>query len=84
MKKQISNIIICTAILCVFTLSSCKKDYVCECVTTTTSFLGDPTTATTTQKLEKMKEKDAIEKCDAGDTESNLFIVSSKTECEIK
>jgi hypothetical protein len=70
----------------IFLLSSCKKNYICECVTTTaSSLLPLPIPPqTSTQELKKMRKKQAIEKCDEGDGVTNITVVSITTECEIK
>jgi hypothetical protein len=69
-------------------MASCKKDYDCECVTTST-FSGY-TGGTTTAKTGKMKKSDAESKCNEGDASStgiNPMDGSSytiKQECTLK
>ena len=73
-----------------FYLISCKKQYTCECTTEVTlidpsfsGLIGDLNT-TESYQMEKMKEKDAKAKCESGNSETNLVVVTSKKECEIK
>ena len=45
-------------------ITSCKKDYSCECVTTYTDGNGDPVTITKTESMNaKMKLSQASESC---------------------
>lgn len=62
----------------VFVTSSCKKDYVCEC--STTSPAGITSTAENTGK---MKKREAITKCNEGDEAFNNGQFAIITECEI-
>ncbi len=71
--------IILLAAVITLSLSSCKKDYVCEC--TTTSPAG---VTTSTEDTEKMKLADAKSKCDKGDDSDTVFGVTTETECSIK
>lgn len=58
-------------------LTSCKKDWTCEC---TTSVNGVSTTASSTMNATK---SDAEEACESGTTSSNVMGVESSTECVI-
>ncbi len=62
----------------VMAFASCKKDYTCECTTTTA---GVSASASTTIKDTKKKAK---EKCDEGDSSSSVGGVTVTSECEIK
>ncbi len=68
--------------------TSCKKDYICECTTTSsgTDLFGDPipTTSITATSTINAKKNDAISTCDAGDLSASFFGTTTKTECEIK
>jgi hypothetical protein len=61
-----------------FAFASCKKDYTCECTTTTA---GISVTASTTVKDTKKKATDA---CEKGTTSSSVAGISSSTTCKIK
>lgn len=54
-----------------FAMTSCKKEYTCECTVTNGS-----TSVTTSTTSAKMKKKDAEDWCNQGD--------SSYSSCEIK
>ena len=69
MKKIIG--VAAFAVVGMIALSSCKKDYTCECVVT---ILGQ--TATSSTVLENVKKKDAESACDSGD-------LAGYSECEI-
>ena len=71
--------VILLAAVITMSLSSCKKDYNCEC--TTTSSAG---TTTTTEKTGKMSLSDATTKCNEGDDSDTVFGVTTETECSIK
>lgn len=57
---------------------SCKKDYTCECKTTSGS-----TTATASGATGKMSKKDAEAKCNEGDSSYSSGGISYTTECSI-
>ena len=63
-------------------LTSCKKDYTCEC-TTSTNVLGmtQSATASTTIKDTKSKAKEA---CEKGNSTANTFGGTVTTACAIK
>ena len=63
--------------LALLTLASCKKDYTCECTTTTG---GVSTSASTVIKDKKSKAEEA---CNAGDASVSNFGIAVTTECEI-
>jgi len=72
-------------------LVSCKKDYTCEC--TTTSNMPGFVTQTTTSSTGKMKEADAESKCNEGDktvtvpgfdANGNPVNYTATSGCEIK
>jgi hypothetical protein len=75
MKKQVLLI----AAVAAFALTSCKKEYTCEC--TITDSTGSETSSI---KLDKMKKKDAEKKCDEGDSSFSFFGETITTECKIK
>lgn len=62
------------AVLSVFALASCKKDYTCEC-----EISGDTISGTYTEVINDTKKK-AEEKCDSYDESAN----GQTIECEIK
>ncbi len=85
MKK----VLILAAIACM-AMTSCKKEYTCECVTTTNAPSGG---STVSGKTDKMKKKDAEKKCNDGDmsytgagldANMNPVTYNYKTECSIK
>lgn len=53
------------AAVAVISLSSCKKDYTCEC---DWEYMGQSTTATT--EINDAKKKDAEEACDSFETQT--------------
>jgi hypothetical protein len=59
-------------------MASCKKEYTCECTSTTA---GISATAATTIKDTKKK---ATEACEAGTTSSTVLGITSSVSCEIK
>ena len=67
---------------------SCKKDYTCECVTSS-NFSGYAST-TSSGKTGKMKKSDAESKCNEGDASTTgvnpltLETYTIKSECTIK
>lgn len=63
--------------------ASCKKDYTCECTTTSTAG-GVSTSATVEAKTGKMKKADAEKKCDEGDFTASSGSSSTSIECKIK
>ena len=67
------------AAVAAFTMTSCKKDYTCEC-TTSVSILGVTTSATASTTIKDTKKK-AKETCEKG-TVSNS--AGSTTTCKIK
>lgn len=90
MKK---NMILIAAIA-VSILVSCKKEYICECVTETTTIDSFSDTTYTSEseieeiKTEKIKKKDAKGKCESMSAtfSSGFFGISvvSKTTCKLK
>ncbi len=72
MKKTLILIAIIGAVV---SMSSCKKDYTCECVSTVAG-----TSTTTTTVLEDQKKADAETACNAGDGTVGEISV----ECELK
>lgn len=67
------------AIASLFVLSSCKKNYNCECVTTPNSGISG-TTTTTNRNIMSKKKADASKDCDLSDENSTSFT----TACSIK
>lgn len=65
------------AAISLLALTSCKKDWTCECTTTA---IGISASASTTIKDTKSNAK---EDCEAGSTTSNAAGFESKTECKI-
>lgn len=57
-------------------LASCKKDYTCEC-TTTSDFMGQKSTATVSATINDTKSK-ATDACEAGSMTSGTTSVSCK------
>ena len=55
-------------------LVSCKKEYTCDCTTTSTIYMNGQATVsgptTTSTNLGKMKKDDAEAKCNEGDAEA--------------
>jgi hypothetical protein len=72
--------ILLVAAVAAFAMTSCKKEYTCECITSTSS--GDSETESV--KFDKMKKKDAEKKCDTGDASFSFFGETITTECKIK
>ncbi len=66
--------IIAIAAMAVLVLSSCKKDYTCECTTT-----GNGQTATASSTV-KATKKDAKEACESGSSSASGYT----TTCAIK
>jgi hypothetical protein len=60
------------------TFASCKKDYTCECTSTTA---GISATASTTINETKKKATDA---CEKGTTSTTVLGITSSTTCKIK
>jgi hypothetical protein len=73
------TILLTAAAIATLSLSSCKKDYTCEC--TTTSPTG---TSTNSENTGKMKLSDAKAKCDDGDRTYEVLGETYQTECSIK
>jgi peptidoglycan hydrolase CwlO-like protein len=73
MRKSIFS-----AILCIVTLISCKRDYVCKCTTTDTS--GSIPTTTAESATFTATKRDADEKCKA--VESTVGTL--KTTCKVE
>lgn len=59
--------------------TSCKKEYVCECTTTTAGVSAAPVSTTIKDKKSKAKET-----CEKGTKEVSSLGVTVKTECKIK
>ena len=75
MKKLISLAIIAGF---VFTISSCKKDYTCEC-----TYDNAGTSLTTSTPYEKVKKSDAEESCTALQDEY-YKVLDPEATCELK
>ncbi|MES2762180.1 MAG: hypothetical protein V4677_08235 [Bacteroidota bacterium] len=60
-------------------LTSCKKDYACECVKT-----GPGGTSTETHNTGKMKLGDAQTRCNEGDASNQVLGETYTTECTLK
>jgi hypothetical protein len=73
------TIFLTAAAIAALSLASCKKDYTCEC--TTTSPAG---TSTSSEKTGKMKLSDAKSKCNEGDKTYTVLGETYETECSIK
>lgn len=67
-----------TALLSIFVLSSCKKDYTCECVST-----AGASSSSSSSTINGTK-KDAKAACDTGDQSVTVLGVTSSVNCEIK
>jgi hypothetical protein len=79
MKK----ILLMAGVICLG-LSSCKKDYICEC-TATVSGTGIPTTSSSTSTTIKDKKADAKTTCENGSKASvTVSGITSETKCVIK
>jgi hypothetical protein len=65
------------------TMSSCKKEYTCECTVTTYS-QGQSTTTTATSTSGKMKKADADTWCNNGDSSTGDNQNGIKSDCNIK
>lgn len=63
-------------LLCVIAFGSCRKEYTCECTTST----GGATSVVNKRDLSKQSLKDARKECDNGDSKVGTL----QTECEIK
>ncbi|HTN18396.1 MAG TPA: hypothetical protein VL092_11980 [Chitinophagaceae bacterium] len=72
MKK----LLVSTALLSAICLGSCRKEYTCECSTST----GGSTSIVNKKVLNKQALKDARAECDKGDSD----VAGIRTECEIK
>lgn len=71
--------LILIAALATLSLSSCKKDYTCECVK------ESPTgTTTDSENTGKMSLSDARTKCNDGDETNTILGETYTTECSIK
>ncbi|MCG8576274.1 MAG: hypothetical protein MI810_15400 [Flavobacteriales bacterium] len=75
MKRIILSSFIALGVLA---FTSCKKDYTCECTTTTAGVSATASTTITDTK------KNATESCDAGDATTTVGGITATTECEIK
>jgi hypothetical protein len=71
------KIVLSLATISLLALTSCKKDWTCECTTTT---MGVSASASTTINDTKSNAEEA---CEQGSTSSNFGGVESKTECKI-
>jgi hypothetical protein len=71
--------VLLVAAVAAFAMTSCKKEYTCECTTTSSS--GSTSSSV---KLDKMKKKDAEKKCDEGDGSISFFGETITSECKIK
>lgn len=73
------------AAVAAFTVSmtSCKKDYTCTCKSTVTPSGGTATVTETKVEYKKVKEDDAKTSCDAGNSSSEIFGTTYKTECSL-
>lgn len=77
MKKIVSII---GAVALVATLTSCKKNWTCECCTTCGG-----STACASGQTEKLTKKKATDKCNEGDREYSMGGgVTCKVDCSIK
>lgn len=65
------------AIIALFALASCKKEYTCECTVTLT---GSSTSTVVSGKTGKVSKKDAKASCDNGDYTN----AAGTSNCEIK
>lgn len=75
MKKLFT---IAALVFAVSAMTSCKKDYTCECKVTTAGI-----TATSSSTINDTKAN-AEEACDKGDATTTVGGVSSTSECSIK
>lgn len=64
-------------------MTSCKKDWTCECIETINDN-GTTTTSTTTTTLERLKPSEARTECDKGDLSNSSTNYSYVKECEVK
>jgi hypothetical protein len=64
-------------------LTSCKKDYTCECTSTVDMGELGKTSASASTTINDTKAN-ATEACDAGDSKSTSGLYSSSVDCEIK
>ena len=64
--------------LALLALSSCKKDYTCECV------LDGSATTSETYLFKNVTEKDAVSKCDNYDEVYDVLGLTVVKDCEIK
>jgi len=71
--------VLLVAAVAAFAMTSCKKEYTCEC--TTSSSTGSTSSSV---KFDKMKKKDAEKKCDEGDATFSFFGETVTSECKIK
>lgn len=65
------NLFLAAAVLFAFGVTSCKKDYTCEC-----TYLGDPEM----HELKDFKKKDAEDACDLIETANQVFDPASTCE----
>ncbi len=75
--------IMLVAAVAALSLSSCKKEYTCEC-TVTTYMNGTATTSTASGTTEKMKKSEAEDKCNKSDSMTGDTTNGIKSECGIK
>ncbi len=75
MKKLFT---IAALVFAVSAMTSCKKEYTCECKAT-----GAGITSTSSDTIKDTK-KNAKEACDKGDATSSVAGITSTVECEIK
>ena len=71
MKK----LVVIAAVAALGMMTSCKKEYTCEC-----TYSGGGVSGTVSQTFSKMKKKEAKDKCDSYDDTSN----GTTAECSIK
>lgn len=69
--------------------TSCKKDWTCECTTTTggQSLFGDPippTTQSTSVPINDQTKGDAEDACDGLNSSSNIFGTTIETACALQ
>ena len=61
---------------------SCKKEYTCECTSTTNA--SGTTMSVTASTTIKDTKKNATEACEAGTKDNSVGGVTAKVECKIK
>jgi hypothetical protein len=64
-------------------MTSCKKEYTCECTVKTTAN-GQTTTATSSATSAKMKKSEAKDWCEKSNGTTTVGSVSSEVSCAIK